>query len=76
MSLRRALRDRRLISRDSLPKIGPDVSAFKGSTLSGEASKQTSSPILDRPMRILDSGRSELEGTVASNSAVTEDGAI
>jgi len=49
---------------------------WKGSTLSGEASKQTSLPILERPIKILESGRSEFEGTVASNIVVTDEGAI
>lgn len=45
-------------------------------TFEEDASKQSSSPILDRPTRILEKGRSDIEGIVASNSVVAADGAI
>lgn len=37
-------------------------------TFDEDASKQSSSPTLDRPTRILDRGRSDVDGTVASNN--------
>lgn len=39
-------------------------------TFEAEASKQTSSPILERPRRIRERGRMELDGTLASNNVV------
>jgi hypothetical protein len=39
-------------------------------TFEEAASKQTSSPILERPRRIRERGRMELDGTLASNSVV------
>ena len=41
-----------------------------GDTFDEDASKQSSSPTLDRPTRILDRGRREVDGTVASNNVV------
>ena len=39
-------------------------------TFEEEASKQSSSPTLDKPTRILDRGRRDVDGTVASNNVV------
>ena len=41
-----------------------------------EASKQTSSPIFERPTSILDSGRRDVKGMVASKSVVGADGTM
>jgi len=45
-------------------------------TLEEEASKESSSLSLERAMRILESGRREEEGMVASKNVVVVDGAI
>jgi len=39
-------------------------------TFEENASKETSSPILERPASALERGRRELDGTVASNKAI------
>ena len=41
--------------------------SHSGCTFEEDTSKQSSSPTLERPMRIRDRGRREAEGTVASN---------
>ena len=45
-------------------------------TFEEDASKQSSLPILERPTRILENGRSDVEGIVASNNVVAAEGAI
>jgi hypothetical protein len=49
---------------------------FVGYTFDEDASKQSSSPIRDRPTRILENGRREEDGMVASNNVVAPDEAI
>ena len=59
-----------------MPKADFERFIDESMTFVVDASKQSSSPILERPTKILDNGRSDEYGIVASNSVVGADGTI
>lgn len=62
--------------RVTIPKADFERFIAESMTFVVVASKQSSSPILERPTSTLDNGRSEVYGIVASKSVVGADGTI